>query len=234
VIGITTYGPEGDPPEFSLPVAYVDAVTRAGGTAVLLPTSGATVKHVLGLVDGLILSGGGDIDPRVYGGGEHPTVYSVVPERDAFEIELVRQALGRPELPVLGICRGMQVLNIALGGELELNLPDVHGETVVHRLPPRKPTYHAVRVAAGEALETIYGQTEFPVCSWHHQGVRKLGSGLRPIARAADSVVEGLVYDRHPFALGVQWHPEMQVADDPLQRRLFETLVRRAGGSACD
>ncbi len=234
VIGITTYGPEGDPPAFSLPVAYVDAVARAGGIAVLVPTAGVSVEQVLGLVDALILSGGGDIDPQTYGGGEHPTIYSVVPERDAFEIELVRGALARPELPLLGICRGMQVMNVALGGDLDLHLPDVRGESVVHRLPPRKPTYHPVRVDADGALASIYGQEEFRVCSWHHQSVRKLGSDLRSIAYASDGVVEGLVYDRHPFALGVQWHPEMQVADDPLQRRLFEALVEQARGAACD
>ena len=234
MIGITTYGPEGDPPSFSLPVAYVDAVARAGGIAVLVPTSGASVEHVLGLVDALILSGGGDIDPQTYGGGEHATIYSVVPERDAFELELARGALARPELPLLGICRGMQIMNVALGGDLDLHLPDVRGESVIHRLPPRKPTYHPVRVEPEAALGLIYAQEEFPVCSWHHQGVRKLGSDLRPIAHSADGVVEGLVYERHPFALGVQWHPEMQVADDPLQRRLFEALVERAGGAACD
>ena len=234
LIGITTYGPEGDPPAYLLPIAYVDAVARAGGTAILLPPWRESADRVLGIVDGLILAGGGDIHPAVYGGSEHPTVYNVSRDRDAFELELTRRAIAQPDLPVLAICRGMQVLNVALGGDLEVHLPDVHGETVVHRLPPREPTFHPVRVEAGGVLEYIYGRAEFPVCSWHHQGVRRLGSGLRPIAHSADGVIEALVSDEHPFVLGVQWHPELQVADDPLQRRLFEALVERVRSAACD
>jgi len=228
VIGITTYGPEGEPPGFSLPVTYVEAVAQAGAVAILLSAGSGILEAMLDLVDGLILSGGGDIEPAVYGGGDHPTVYSVSRERDNFEIELARLALARPELPLLGICRGMQILNVALGGDLEMHLPEVRGETVVHRLPPREPTYHPVRVESDNLLERIYGRAEFEVCSWHHQGVRTLGSGLRPVAQAADGVIEGVVYEEHPFAVGVQWHPEMQVADDPVQRLLFEALIERA------
>jgi putative glutamine amidotransferase len=198
----------------------------------LLAPVGLSIENVLELIDGLILSGGGDVDPSTFSGGQHETVYSVNPQRDAFELELAKCVMGRPELPLLGICRGMQVLNIALGGDLDLHIPDVHGETVVHRLPPREPTYHPVRLESGSLLESIYQQNEFPVCSWHHQAVRRLGAGLRPIAYATDGLIEGVVHDEHPFVLGVQWHPEMQVADDPLQRRLFEAFVGRAGRSA--
>ena len=233
VIGITTYGPEtsGDLPSFSRPRAYVEAVEGAGGAALLLAASSAPPETLLDRLDGLILAGGGDIDPATHGGGQHPAVYMVNPVRDRFELGLVRAALARRELPVLGICRGVQLLNIALGGDLDLHLPDVYGERVVHRLPPREPTTHDVRVQAGSVLEEIYGILEFPVCSWHHQAVRKLGAGLRAIAEAPDGVVEALVYDEHPFAIGVQWHPEMQVEDDPLQRRLFRALVERGAAS---
>lgn len=238
IVGITTYGPEDEGlrlTSFTLPAVYVDAVERAGGAAVLLPATalqGATAAALLARLDALVLSGGGDLDPASYGGPRHPTVYMVTPERDAFELALARAALERPELPVLGICRGMQVMNVALGGDLDPHLPDVVGDRVAHRLPPREPTRHEVRVEAGSPLEAIYGRAEFPVCSWHHQGVRALGRGLRPIARALDGVIEGVAYDAHPFALGVQWHPEMQVADEPLQRRLFAALVERAAKRA--
>jgi putative glutamine amidotransferase len=230
LIGITTYGPDEELnlPSFTLPTVYCEAVEQAGGVPVLLPATSSVASEILGRLDGLILSGGGDIDPARHAGGSHPAVYMLTPQRDAYELELTRRALERPELPVLGICRGMQIMNVARGGDLELHLPDARGEQVAHRLPPREPTHHPVELEPGSALDEIYGQLSFSVCSWHHQEVRTLGSGLRPIARAPDGVIEGLVFDEHPFALGVQWHPEMQVAADPLQRRLFRALVERA------
>ena len=150
------------------------------------------------------------------------------PARDSFEMSLLRRALEVPELPVLGICRGMQIMNIVLGGDLEPHLPDVYGELVLHRLPPREPTRHGVRAERAGVLGEIFGGEEFPVCSWHHQALRKLGSGLAVTAHAPDGVVEGVVFDSHPFALGVQWHPEMQALDDARQLRLFAALVGRA------
>jgi putative glutamine amidotransferase len=227
-IGITMYGPDGEPPAVSLPVAYVDAVRMAGGVPVLLAPGSAPPATLLEDLDALVLAGGGDLDPDVWGGERHPAVYGVVRARDAFELELARTVLERAELPLLAICRGMQVLNVALGGDLEVHVPDVRGETVRHRLPPREPTFHPVRIEPGGTLERIYGRLEFPVCSWHHQEVRKLGHGLHPCAWAEDGVIEALVLPDRPWVVAVQWHPEMQVRDDPLQRRLFEALVEAA------
>jgi gamma-glutamyl-gamma-aminobutyrate hydrolase PuuD len=228
LVGITMYGPEGELGAWSLPGAYADAVAMAGGNPVLLqPTSLEPAELVAGL-DALVLAGGGDIDPALHGGGAHPTLYGVSPARDAFELELARAALADAELPLLGICRGMQMMNVALGGDLELHLPDARGDAVEHRKPPRVATFHGVAVEPASPLGEIYGEREFPVCSWHHQGVRTLGAGLVAVAWAPDGVVEGIVRERGRFALGVQWHPELQVADDPLQRRLFEALVRAA------
>jgi len=232
LIGITTYGPEIKGEEgivrFSLPTAYVDAVRLAGGVPVLLPAGEAHVGDLLERLDGLVFSGGGDVDPELHCGGTHETVYGIVRGRDEFELDLARRVLARPELPLLGICRGMQIMNVALGGDLELHLPDRRGDGLLHRTVAREPTFHPVRVEAGSLLEAIYAAREFPVCSWHHQELRKLGSGLRPVAWSEDGVVEGVECDGHPFAVGVQWHPEMQLAEHPLQLRIFEELVARA------
>jgi putative glutamine amidotransferase len=231
LIGITTYGPDAQDrklTEFHLPQCYVDAVAQAGGLPVLLTPSDAPSDETLARLDGLVLSGGGDLDPSLYGGPGHEMVYMINELRDRYELELAEGSLARPELAVLGICRGMQVMNIALGGDLDVHLPEVYGDSVTHRLPPREPVLHEVCVETDSLLERIYEAREFPVCSWHHQSVRKLGRDLVPIARASDGVIEGLVYQGHPWALGVQWHPEMQVANDPLQRRLFEGLVEAA------
>lgn len=227
-IGITTYGPEGERSSFSLPRYYSDAVARAGGMPVLLVSGSIPPEEVLESVDGLIIAGGGDVAPESYGGTGHETIYSVNPTRDSFEMSLLRHALEQPELPVLGICRGMQLMNIVLGGDLEPHLPDVYGESVLHRFPPREPTTHDVRADRLGLFAEIFAEAEFPVCSWHHQGVRKLGTGLQVRAHAPDGVVEGVIFDAHPFALGVQWHPEMQALDDVRQLRVFEALVTRA------
>ena len=232
IIGITTYGPasasEGELPAFSLPARYVDAVVAAGGTPVLLGASSLPTGDALEILDALVVAGGGDISPDVYGGRAHETIYSVNPARDSFELRLVKHALERRDLPTLGICRGMQIMNIALGGDLTPHLPYVFGESVQHRLPPRVPTTHSVRIERTGAFAEIFAETELPVCSWHHQAVRALGRGLRATAHAPDGVIEGIALEAHPFALGVQWHPEMQAADDPRQLRVFQALVERA------
>ncbi len=226
-IGITTYGPLPRRAEFSLPVEYVRAVAAAGGIPLLL-TADTPLDGLLDALDALVLAGGGDVDPALHADRTHETIYGVSRERDEFELALARAALTQPKLPVLGICRGMQVMNLATGGDLELHIPDARGESVLHRAPPREPVAHPVRVEAGNALANVYGALEFEVCSWHHQELRRLGRGVRPVAFAPDGVIEGIVYEPGRFALGVQWHPELQVDRDPLQRRIFEALVARA------
>lgn len=228
LIGISSYARDGgDPPAFTLPCGYVDAVRNAGAVPLVLPPGEADPSKLLDVVDGLVLAGGGDIAPQAYGATPHTTIYSVSEERDHFELELARAALKRPDVPVLCICRGLQVLNVALGGTLHQHLPDVFGESVLHRLPPRLPNRHHVRIEPGSKVAEALGVTEAEICSWHHQAVDKVGEGLKPVAWGEDGVVEALDLPSHPWCIAVQWHPEMQL-DDPLQPRLFDALVAAA------
>lgn len=228
IIGISSYGRDGEQiPFFSLPCGYVDAVRAAGAMPLLLPPGEAQPGRLLDLLDGLILSGGGDIAPAAYGGAPHETIYLVSDERDQFELALARAALRRPTLPLLCICRGLQLLNVARGGTLHAHVPERFGDTVTHRQPPRLPTHHDVRVEKGSRLERILETTSLSVCSWHHQSIDRLGKGLRPVAWAADGVIEAVEYDQHGWCIGVQWHPELQPAERS-QQRLFEAFVKRS------
>lgn len=228
LIGISTYHRDGDPPAFALPCDYVDAVRRAGGLPILLTPGEPDIDRLLDLVQGLILAGGGDLDPDLYGAGRHETVYMVCSERDRFEIDLLMAALRRPQMPILCICRGTQVLNVALGGTLHVHLPDAFGEAVAHRLPPRLPTRHGVHVEAGSRLAIMLATAEVDVCSWHHQAIDAIGAALRPVARADDGVIEAVEHETHPWCFGVQWHPEKQAGELP-HERLFAAFVAATG-----
>lgn len=228
LIGISTYHRDGTPPVFSLPCTYVDAVRRAGGVPLLLPPGEADAVPLLDRLDGLVLAGGGDLDPSHYGADGHETIYMVCAERDRTEMDLIRAALLRPRLPVLCICRGAQVLNVVAGGTLHVHVPAVYGESVEHRAAPRLPTRHPVRLAEASRLTAILGAAEVEVCSWHHQAIDTLGTGLAAVAWATDGVVEAVEHEVHPWCLGVQWHPEMQPGEAP-HERLFENLVGAAG-----
>jgi putative glutamine amidotransferase len=225
LVGISSYARSGKTVlAFSLPTGYVDAVRAAGAVPIVLPTGEPDPGKLLEPLSALIISGGGDIDPKSYGGSAHETLYSVSEERDAFEFALARAALADTRVPLLCICRGLQVLNVACGGTLHAHLPDVIGDAVDHRLPERQPATHPVRIDADSRLAAILGRTTCDVISWHHQAIDRLGDGLRPVAWASDGVIEAIEHVQHPWCVAVQWHPEMQL-DDPLQARLFRALV---------
>ena len=227
VIGLSTYGiahSEG----FNIPAEYVQAILRAGGLPLLLPT--AAVERVdlwIERLQGLVLIGGGDIDPVRYGAALHETIYNLDQERDACELALARSALKR-RMPTLAICRGMQVVNVVLGGTLHRHLPDVFGDKVAHRLPPRETTRHPVEIAADAHIVQAMGATRVLTVSWHHQAVERLGEGLRPVAWAEDGVIEAMELAENPYLLAVQWHPELSAAEDPAQQGLFDRLVKLA------
>ena len=229
LIGITTYHREREGrSRFSLPDTYVEAVRQAGGMPVLLAPGQQRVEDLLARFDGLVLSGGGDLAPARFGGPSHPQVYFVCEERDDFEISLIHGVLQR-ELPTLAICRGTQVLNVALGGDIHVHLEDEVGSQVRHRASQDQHTSHPVTLEAGSRLASLFEAGDLAaIASWHHQAVRRLGEGLRPVAWAPDETVEALELDGVPTLTAVQWHPELQIEAGSPQRRLFQWLVRLA------
>jgi len=224
---VTTYRREKDGRErFTLPAAYVDAVRAVGGVPVLLAPGEEAPAEVLAQLDGLVLSGGGDVDPQFSGGAPHGALYGTSAERDRFEIALARHAIALGT-PTLAICRGLQVLNVARGGTLHTHLPDVVGEKVSHRASQIEATKHPVRVAADCALAEALGIRELAsVPSWHHQAIDRLGDGLRPVAWAEDGVIEAVELLGAPAMTAVQWHPELDMLPRSPGRRLFEALAR--------
>lgn len=244
IVGITTYAPNAKrlarmrgvaftrEDQFRLPTEYVAAIRRAGAVPWLLPPGEPHLDEFLHAIDALVLPGGGDVDPALYGGNAHAQLYSVNRGRDETELALARAAIER-DLPTLAICRGMQVLNVALGGTLIEHLPDEVGNTVPHR-GRTSGTYsaHDVAVESGSRLAGIVGGTRTGTASSHHQAVRVLGRDLVVTARAEDGTIEAVELPRQAFFVGVQWHPEHTAASDPSQQRLFDALAKAARESA--
>lgn len=223
LIGITTYG-QNDERHFTLPREYVDSVRRAGGIPLLISPGETAFGHLLSELDGIIFAGGGDIGPACYESGGHDSIYMVDEERDTTEIDFARAAVDC-KLPTLGICRGMQLLNVVFGGTLLEHLPDVVGETVVHRLPPREPTEHDVEVAGNSKLAAIVGGGRFSSVSWHHQAVNRVADRFDIVARADDGIIEAIESPGDSWLIGVQWHPELSAANDARQQRLFDAFI---------
>jgi putative glutamine amidotransferase len=225
LIGITTYVEEARWSHWVaaaalIPFAYVRAVERAGGRALLVPPDADGVEETLDALDGLILSGGNDVDPAAYGAEPHAATGGVRPERDRGELALLEGALAR-DMPVLAVCRGSQILNVARGGDLVQHLPEVVGDEK-HRETPGVFSAHDVRVDPESRLGGLVGDRA-PVKSHHHQGFGRVGGGLRGTAWADDGTLEAVEDPSKRFALGVLWHPE---EDD--DAALFEALVAEA------
>ncbi len=230
VIGITAYVEPAswavwrDVPAALVPLAYVRQVREAGGLPVVLPPfppdpAPDEVALLLDRLDGLLLSGGADVDPTRYGGATSPAVQAPRPDRDGTELSFARAAVER-DLPLLGVCRGMQVMAVAAGGRLEAHLPDRIG-TDLHAPGPGVYGSHGVGISAGSRLAGVLGE-RVEVPTYHHQGVLE-HPGLTPVAWADDGVLEAVEDPGARFRVGVQWHPE--VGSDP---RLFQALVEAA------
>ncbi len=239
LIGVTTSevrvpdhvspAPQADPPrrEMALGMKYTMAVEAAGGLPVVMPPMhDELIGPLLDRLSGVVLSGGPDMDPGTYGGRYHPQLGPTEPDLDHFELQIVQAALGH-RMPLLAICRGAQVLNVAFGGTLVQHLPDLPG-TLPHGIPGAgRGSMHEVKVAESSRLSVAVGESVLDCVSHHHQAIDDLGQGLVPVAWSGDGVVEAVERDRG-WMLGVQWHPEDTAGDDRSQQALFEALARQA------
>ena len=232
LIGVSTSITVGQHPERAyVNSAYLHAVQQAGGVPVPLPPqlSASSLQQINADLSGLLLTGGGDMDPALFDETPHATLYDVAPARDTLETSVLQLALQRG-VPVLAVCRGIQVLNVALGGSLYQDVGTDPGTQLLHgQKEPRDQPTHKVKVTPGSRLAETLGADELEVNSMHHQAIKRLGRGLTAVAWAPDQIVEGVELDDPArFVLGVQWHPEELVGHSEPARRLFAALVGAA------
>ena len=225
------HDPHGDPPqqELALGLTYPQAIRAAGAVPVVIPPLDvASIEPLLDGLCGLCLSGGPDLHPSIYGAEPHPELGPTEPHLDVFEIALIRAAEARA-MPVLAICRGLQVLNVSRGGTLIQDLPSLHPSEIQHRQDQvgSVPTHDAA-VEPGSLVAACLGATELRVNSFHHQAVDRLGSGLRAVGWAPDGVVEAIEATDRPFTIAVQWHAESMVRS-PEQARMIAAFAHAAG-----
>jgi putative glutamine amidotransferase len=235
VIGITTGGRSEKTinsihydEHYHLPALYVDAVRRAGGLPVLLPPGEPNWRDWLDVVDAVIISGGADVNPAEYGGDtQHSQLTTIDLERDASEITLARYVAQQKQIPTLCVCRGMQLLNVALGGSLHEHIPDVR-EQDIHRGPTGGWAVQKATVDSESLLARVMGTTEVETYSGHHQAADQIALGLQVVATAPDGIVEALELNGHSWLIAVQWHPEVTAESDPTQQAIFDALVQKA------
>ncbi len=215
-------------PWYALRENYCDAIVAAGGVPVLLPHEGAAVASYLALISGLVVTGGAfDVDPSLFGAVTRHDTVKLKERRTDFELAITRAAVER-DVPVLGICGGQQLLNVALGGTLLQHIPDEVPNALAHEQPnPRTEPGHTVTIAKGTLLHRIAGADRLAVNSAHHQAVKAPGEGLIVDAVADDGVIEGIEAPGRRFCLGVQWHPEYLLSDG--DRRIFQSFIAACG-----
>ena len=216
--------------------SYITAVIRAGGLPVIIPSDidQNGWQELVMRLDGILFSGGGDIAIDYFNGEPHPAIEGIEPPRDALELGMVREVVAS-EKPFLGICRGLQSVNVALGGTLYTHIPDQIPNPLTHEqergqdASSRAELGHTVSIQPNTYLAKITGQTQMSVNSFHHQGIKELAPGLRVTAQAPDGVIEAVELPGHPFGLAVQWHPEWLVHLEP-QLNLFKAFVDASAG----
>jgi putative glutamine amidotransferase len=232
-IGITIYDGTTDSglPGAMVQTAYINAIIQAGGTPVLIPNQldEERLTMLYEFLDGILFTGGGDIRTEIFGGVPHPNVHGVDDARDRLELLLLRRAVDGGK-PFLGICRGLQLANVALGGNLYTHIPDQLPNALRHDCYPDVPRNylaHDVRIEEGCRLAEILIEPVLKVNSLHHQGIKELAPGLRAVAHAPDGIIEAVEVPTHPFGLAVQWHPEW-LTDQQFERNLFKSFIEAA------
>ena len=223
-IGLICYGKAKDPKWYSLPIPYVEAIRRSGGHSVIIPPGERDVGAYLDLIHGFVLAGGGDIEPHHFGQEHHPKNSDIDPDRDVTELEMTRALIDK-RVPTLAICRGIQILNVALGGDLMQHLEDVVGTDVKHQEDGGEAVLHSVRLEPGSQVAKVCGDTSFEVSSKHHQAAGRIAEDLKATSWTSDGIVEAIEMEGHPEIIGVQWHPETTAAGDPGQQALFDWLI---------
>ena len=237
IIGITTWRKR-DPqnyPFFHLAEAYIEALTQAGASPLLIPLSLSedNLDNLLSCFDGIVFSGGEDISPEVYGAPHSPEIKEIDSDRDRLELSLFRLVQER-RTPFLAICRGMQLVNVAQGGTLHADIGSCYAGALKHDFMekyPRNFLAHEIQLEPNSHLANILECTSLEVNSIHHQAVDKLGFGLKAVAHSLDGLVEAIELPDYPFGLGVQWHPEC-LLELPEMRQLFKSFVVAAGGES--
>lgn len=237
LIGITALATRfGEPPHtpiYALAQRYIHAIEEAGGAPIILPPrlDDASLAAIFPRLDGVLLSGGGDVDPACYGEAPHPSLTDLNVERDRVEFFLTRQAVEQDK-PILAICRGIQVFNVALGGSLVQDIPTQVAGALIHmpdrKKLPRDYIAHPVRVEPGTRLRQVIGVDEAETNSWHHQSIKRAAPGVRVVASSPDGIVEAVEVPDRGFAIGVQWHPEWLYDRQPEMMNLFKGLVEAA------
>lgn len=221
-------------PIFSLNRVYASAIEESGGVPLILPPilGEDSMREVFARLDGIVFTGGGDINPSIYGEPPHSSLWGLSDDRDRFELELARWA-ARHEKPFLGICRGIQVLNVALGGTLIQDIPSEVPDALQHSFDdtvvPRDYMAHPVKIENGSHLRQVIQAEIASVNSWHHQALKRIAPDLKIVAQAPDGIIEAVEIDGHRFAIGVQWHPEWLYHNQPEMKRLFTALVEASG-----
>ncbi|MCW3055461.1 MAG: putative glutamine amidotransferase [Chthonomonadales bacterium] len=230
ILGSTSTAKEDFGPKQYLNRAYVWAVESAGGIPIMLPVTRdpEAIGRYLGLLDGLLISGGVDVDPACFGEAPHPKLGTVDDDRDTTELPLIREALAQ-DTPVFAICRGIQSLNVALGGSLYQDIPSQKPSDIHHQQSdlkiPRNQTSHAIHIVPDSRLHHIVGQSEMQTNSFHHQALKKVSDGLIVTAYAPDDIIEAAESPTHRYVVAVQFHPEETAPNDLPSRQLFESFI---------
>jgi putative glutamine amidotransferase len=221
---------------YCLSTTYVDAVIAAGGLPFIIPPNLGDLDHLYGMLDGIIFSGGSDLDPALFDEDAHEATYGIDPERDSFDLMAVREAVAR-DVPRLGICRGIQSINVALGGTLVQDIASTVPGAIEHRQKrlgkTQHETSHTVTIDAGShLLRQIHGKAKIEANSFHHQSVKKPAADLEVIATTSDGIIEAMWHPGMRFGLAVQWHPEMLAASFPEHAAIFSAFVGAAANVA--